>query len=49
MQKTQEEIVRLLNKWAEGYETELLEKLAEWTNNNFISIYKIEPNETRTK
>lgn len=40
-EEIQRELVRLLNKWAEGYETELLEEFAEWTNKNLISSDKI--------
>ena len=40
-EKAQREIIRLLNKWSEGYETELLEQFADWTNENFLSLYKI--------
>ena len=37
----QREIVRLLNKWSEGYETTLLKMFAEWCNKNLISNYEI--------
>lgn len=46
----QREIVRLLNKWSQGYETALLEEFAKWTNVNLISPYKIvEKNENYGK
>ena len=40
-EKIQRELVRLLNRWAEGYETALLEDFANWANENLISSYKI--------
>ena len=40
-EKLQREVVRLLNRWDEGFETELLELLVKWMEQELISPYKI--------
>lgn len=48
-EKIQLEVVRLLNRWSEGYETALLEQLVKWMNTYLISEYKIICNKNETK
>ena len=42
-------ICELLNKWSEGYETELLEQLAKWINDHPESLVEIKSNIHETK
>jgi len=48
-EKLQLEVVRLLNRWAEGYETALMEQLVSWMNTYLTSSYKITHDKNKIK